>query len=62
MHIYNDDTECIEIWDKIIELIGINNNIYFLKADDHDYLLWQMYPKIQPLLLKIIIDIDIIKL
>ena len=62
MHIYNDDTECIEIWDKIIELIGINNHIYFLKADDHDYLLWQMYPKIQPLLLKIIIDIDIIKL
>ena len=62
MHIYNDDTECIEIWDKVIELIGINNHIYFLKADDHDYLLWQMYPKLQPLLLKIIIDIDIIKL
>ena len=38
MHIYNDDKEffrkCIEIWDKIIELIGINNHIYFLKADD----------------------------
>ena len=38
MHIYNDDTECIEIWDKIIELIGINNHIYFLKADDDDEL------------------------
>ena len=38
MFIYNDDKEffrkCIEIWDKIIELIGINNHIYFLKADD----------------------------
>ena len=37
MFIYNDDKEffrkCIEIWDKIIELIGINNHIYFLKAD-----------------------------
>ena len=42
MHIYNDDKEffrkCIEIWDKIIELIGINNHIYFLKADDDDEL------------------------
>ena len=40
MFIYNDDKEffrkCIEIWDKIIELIGINNHIYFLKAND-DY-------------------------
>ena len=40
--IYNDDKEffrkCIEIWDKIIELIGINNHIYFLKADDDDEL------------------------
>ena len=40
MHIYNDDKEffrkCIEIWDKIIELIDINNYIYFLKADDDD--------------------------
>ena len=40
MHIYNDDKEffrkCIEIWDKIIELIGINNHIYFLKTDDDD--------------------------
>ena len=42
MLIYNDDKEffrkCIEIWDKIIELIGINNHIYFLKADDDDEL------------------------
>ena len=36
MLIYNDDQEffrkCIEMWDKIIELIGINNHICFLKA------------------------------
>ena len=42
MHTYNDDKEifrkCVEIWDKIIELIGINNRIYFLKADDNDEL------------------------
>ena len=42
MFIYNDDKEffrkCIEIWDKIIELIGINNHIYFLKANDGDEL------------------------
>ena len=42
MFIYNDDKEffrkCIEIWDKIIELIGINNHIYFLKADDDNVL------------------------
>ena len=41
--IYNDDKnffrKCIEIWDKIVELIGINNHIYFLKADDDDELL-----------------------
>ena len=40
MLIYNDDKEffrkCIEIWDKIIELIGINNHIYFLKTDDDE--------------------------
>ena len=42
MYIYNDDKEffrkCIEIWNKIIELIGINNNIYFLKTDEDDEL------------------------
>ena len=40
MFIYNDDKEffrkCIEIWDKIIEIMGINNHIYFRKADDDD--------------------------
>ena len=38
--IYNDDKKIfrksIEIWDKIIELIDINNHIYFLKADDDE--------------------------
>ena len=42
MFIYNDDKEffrkCIEIWDKIIELIDINNHIYFLKADEDNEL------------------------
>ena len=42
MLIYNDDKEffrkCIEIWDKIIKLIGINNHIYFLKADEDNEL------------------------
>ena len=37
--IYNDDKEffrkCIEIWNKITELIGINNPIDFVEADDH---------------------------
>ena len=41
MFIYNDDKEffrkCREIWNKIIELIGINNPIDFVKTDDvHD--------------------------
>ena len=30
--------KCIEIWDTIIELIGINNLIYFLKTDEDDEL------------------------
>ena len=42
MSIYNDDKEVfrkrIEIWDKIIKLMSINNHIYFLKADDDDEL------------------------
>ena len=64
--IYNDDKEffrkCIEICDKIIELIGRNNHIYFLRLMKMmNYLLWQMYTKIQPLLLKIILDMSIIK-
>ena len=40
MFIYNDDKEffrkCREIWNKIIELIGINNPIDFVNSDDHD--------------------------
>ena len=47
MLIYNDDKEffrkCIEIWDKIIELIGINNHIYFLKADEDNELFIMAY-------------------
>ena len=67
MLIYNDDKEffrkCIEIWDEIIELIGMNNRIYFLRLMTMmNYLLWWMYTKIQALLLKIIIDMNIIKL
>ena len=42
MLFHNDDKEYfwkfIEIWNKIIELIGINDHIYFLKADDNDEL------------------------
>ena len=42
MFVYNDGKEvfrkCIEIWDKIIEIMSINNHIYFLKADDDDEL------------------------
>ena len=38
MLIYNDDKEffrkCIEIWNKIIELIGINNPIDFFDVND----------------------------
>ena len=68
MLVYNDGKEffrkCTEIWYKIIELIGINNRIYFLKADDDDelFIIAVMYTKIQALFLKIIIDMDIIKL
>ena len=42
MFIQNDHREffrkCREIWNKIIELIGINNPIDFVEADDHDKL------------------------
>ena len=67
MHIYNDDTEifrkCIEIWDKIIKLLGkITTYIFLRLMTMMNYFLWQMYAKIQALLLKIIIDMDIIKL
>ena len=38
MHIYNDDflENVQKLWDKIIELIDINNHIYFLKVDDDE--------------------------
>ena len=36
--IKNFFSKCIEIWDKIIELIGINNHIYFFEADEDDEL------------------------
>ena len=40
MFIYNDDKEffrnCREIWNKIIELIGINNPADFAKSNDDD--------------------------
>ena len=40
--IYNDDKEffrkCIEIWNKIIEVIGTNNPLNFVETDDHDQL------------------------
>ena len=42
MFIYNDNKEffrkCIEIRNKIIEIMSINNQIYFLKADGDDEL------------------------
>ena len=42
MLIYNDDKEFfrkyIEIWNKTIELIGINSPIDFVEVDDHDKL------------------------
>ena len=66
MFIYNDDKECfrkcIDIWDKIIELI--NNHIYFFLRlmKMMNYLLWQIYTKIQASLLKIFIDMEIIKM
>ena len=38
MFIHNDDKEsfrkCREIWNKVIELIGINNPIDFVEVDD----------------------------
>ena len=66
MFIYNDDKECfrkcIDIWDKIIELI--NNHIYFFLRlmKMMNYLLWEICTKIQASLLKIFIDMEIIKM
>ena len=30
--------KCLEIWDKIIKLVGINKHIYFFKVYDDDEL------------------------
>ena len=67
MHIYSADKEFfrkyIEIWDKIIELIGINNHIHFPKGNNDDELFIMVdVHKNNALLLKIIKDTDIIKL
>ena len=58
MSIKSDDKNLFrkirEIWNKIIELIGINNAKDFVKNtidDDAMNLLWQMYTKIQALLI-----------
>ena len=64
MFIYNDDQKFsrkyIKIWDKIIELIGINNYIYFLKVDE-DYELFIM-ADVHKNTSFVIEDMDIIKL
>ena len=68
MFIYNDDKEffikCKEMWNKITELIDIIPEILFklIQIMMMMNLLWQMYTKISALFLKIIIDMDIIKL
>ena len=67
MHIYSADKEFfrkyIEIWDKIIELIGINNHIHFPKGNNDDELFIMVdVHKNNALLLKIIKDTNIIKL
>ena len=61
MPIHNDDKElfrkCREIWNKITELIGINNAKDFVETTFQMMvmnLLWQMYTKIQALLAIII--------
>ena len=63
MYNHSDDIELFrkyrEIWNKIAELIGINNPGDFVETtldDDTDEFITQMYTKIQALL-KVIIDI-----
>ena len=58
MSIKSDDKNLFrkirEIWNKIIELISINNAKDFVKntiVDDAMNLLWQMYTEIQALLI-----------
>ena len=69
MLIYNDDKEffikCREIWNKIIELIGISNPTDSVEADDDDdklFIMADVHENTNILFLKIIIDMDIIKL
>ena len=69
MLIYNHDKEffieCREIWNKIIELTGINNLIDFVEADDDDdklFIMADVHENTNTLFLMIIIDMDIIKL
>ena len=69
MLIYNHDKEffieCREIWNKIIELTGINNLIDFVEADDDDdklFIMADVHENTKTLFLMIIIDMDIIKL
>ena len=69
MLIYNDDKEffikCREIWNKIIELIGISNPTDFVEADDDDdklFIMADVHENTKTLFLMIIIDMDIIKL
>ena len=67
MFIHNDDKEffrkCREIWNKIIELIGINNPMDFVEVDDdaNEFITADVYKK-KALLLKVIMNVDIIKL
>ena len=68
MFIYNDDKEffrkCREIWNKITELIGINNPRDFVKTDsdyDDKFIIADVHEN-TILFLKIIIDMDIINL
>ena len=67
--IYNHDKEffieCREIWNKIIELTGINNLIDFVEADDNDdklFIMADVHENTNTSFLMIIIDMDIIKL
>ena len=67
MFIHNDDKDffrkCREIWNKIIELIGINNPMDFVEVDDdaNEFITADVYKK-KALLLKVIMNVDIIKL
>ena len=69
MLIHNHDKEffieCREIWNKIIELTGINNLIDFVEADDDDdklFIMADVHENTNTLFLMIITDMDIIKL